>query len=198
MSKSITGFSCGSFIALFMRLDPYFNDQYLRCMFALDQPSLSISQFLNKSISSLQENFVYEQFDLRQTQIGVTTYNGLELFKQFNSFQDVLSCCKSSSFIPFITNPGVFLFYKNKLTLDGGFHFKKVKKYRKKETLLISSSMFGRYKDDLISGLKIPKCSYYQLYLYGYRDAQRNHTFFEPFFTWNHMNTPILIFICVI
>jgi hypothetical protein len=181
-SKSITGFSCGSFISLFMRLDPSLNDKYLRCMFALDHTPLSMTQLLDNSVAKLQEQFEYTDFDMRQTQVGVTTSKGLELFKEFSSFHDALSCCKSSSFIPFITQPGVFLFYKNQLTLDGGVHFKRVKKHRKKETLLISSSMFGRYGESFVSGLKRPKCSYYQLYLYGYRDAQKHHAFFEPYF----------------
>jgi hypothetical protein len=180
--KSITGFSCGSFISLFMRLNPALDDHYLRCMFALDRKGLTMPQLLNSCISTLQDQFVYEDFDLRQTQVGVTTSKGLELFKDFNSFHDLLSCCKSSSFIPFITHPGVFLFYKNKLTLDGGFCYKKIKRFKKKDTLLITSSMFGRYSESLVSGLKKPKCSYYQLYLYGYRDAQKNHDFFNDFF----------------
>jgi len=181
-SKSITGFSCGSFISLFMRLDPSLNDKYLRCMFSLDCKPLNMTQLLDNSITTLQDHFEYTDFDLRQIQVAVTTSKGLELFKEFHSFQDVLSCCKSSSFIPFITNPGFFLFYKNKLTLDGGVHFKRVKRQIKKETLLISSSMFGRYEESFVSGLKSPKCSYYQLYMYGYRDAQKNHAFFEPYF----------------
>ena len=180
-NKSITGFSCGSFNSLFMRLDPSLNDTYLRGIFALDK-GLTMNQLLDQCVSTLQEKFVYEDFDLRQTQVGVSTSTGLELFKDFHSMHDVLSCCKSSSFIPFITHPNIFLFYKNKLTLDGGIHFKKVKRHRKKETLLISSSMFGRYGEGILSGLKKPKCSYYQLYLYGYRDAQKNHTYFEPYF----------------
>ncbi len=186
MSKSITGFSCGSFISLFMRLDPSLNDKYLRCMFALDckplTKSLSMTQLLDDCITTLQNHFEYTDFDMRQTQVAVTTSKGLELFKEFDSFHDALLCCKSSSFIPFITQPGVFLFYKNKLTLDGGVHYKRIKRQIKKDTLLISSSMFGRYEESFVSGLKPPKCSYYQLYLYGYRDAQKNHAFFKPYF----------------
>lgn len=184
-SKSITGFSCGSFNALFMRLTPELDNKFLKYLFALDKKDLSMSQFLSKTVSTIKMQFVYEDFDLRQTRIGVSTSKGLEIFQDFSSIQDVVECCRSSSFVPFVTQPDVFLFYKNKLTLDGGFHYKKVKRNKRKSTLLITSSMFGRFKDSLITGFKRPKCSYYQLYLYGYRDAQRNHTLLENYFKGN-------------
>jgi hypothetical protein len=181
-SKSMVGFSCGSFIALFMRLNPALDYRCLKSLFQINQSRLSMTQLLNAVMASLEDQFVYEDFDLRQTRIGVTTTRGLELYDQFTSMHDAIQCCRSSSFIPFITHPDVFLFYRNRLTLDGGFHYKKVKKNKKKETLLITSSMFGRYRDNLYSGYKKPKCSYYQLYLYGYQDAKKNHAFFEDYF----------------
>lgn len=180
--KSITGFSCGSFLALFMRIKPELEHTYLNYMFALDRSPMTMPQMLEKSVSTIQDHFVYEDFDLRQTQIGVSTLKGLELFQDFTSLEDTLACCRSSSFVPFITQLNALLFYKNRLTFDGGIHYKKIKRQKKKETLLIGSSMFGRYSDSLIAGFKKPKCSYYQLYLYGYRDAQKNHAFFESYF----------------
>jgi len=180
--KSIAGFSCGSFNALFMRLNPELDHVFLRHLFAMDLRS-SIHKLLTDTISTLHDHFDFEDFDLRQkTQMGVSTWKGLELFHDFSSMQDLIACCKSSSFIPFVTQRDVLLFYKNKMTFDGGFCYKRIKKNKKKETLLITSSMFGRYKESMIAGVKRPKCSYYQLYLYGYRDAQKNHSFFEPYF----------------
>jgi hypothetical protein len=180
--KSITGFSCGSFLALFMRIKPELEHAYLKYLFALDRSPITLPQLLDKSVSTIQDHFVYEDFDLRQTQIGVSTVKGLEVFNDFTSLEDLLACCRSSSFVPFVTQLDAILFYKNRLTFDGGIHYKKIKRLKKKETLLIGSSMFGRFGDSLIAGFKKPKCSYYQLYLYGYRDAQKNHAFFEPYF----------------
>jgi hypothetical protein len=181
-NKSITGFSCGSFLALFMRIKPELEHTYLKYMFALDRIPMTMPQILDKSVSTIRDHFVYEDFDLRQTQIGVSTLKGLELFHDFTSLEDILACCRSSSFVPFVTQLDAILFYKNKLTFDGGIHYKKIKRQKKKETLLIGSSMFGRFGDSLLAGFKKPKCSYYQLYLYGYRDAQKNHAFFASYF----------------
>lgn len=180
-SKSCVGFSCGSFNALFMKLKPELDHKYLRLLFALNH-RLSMSQMLSNVVSTVKTNFVYKDFDLRQTKIGITTSSGLELFQDFDSIEDVTDCCRCSSFVPFITQNDVFLFYKNKLTLDGGVYYKRLKKTKRKESLLVSSSMFGRYKDSLISGFRKPKCSYYQLYLYGYSDAQKNHAFLASYF----------------
>ncbi len=184
--KSIAGFSCGSFNALFMRLNPRLDHVFLRHMFAMDK-NASIHKILTDTVHTVRDHFVYEDFDLRQTHIGVTTLKGIELYRDFSCMSDLLACCKSSSFIPFVTQREGLLFYKNKMTFDGGVYYKRIKKNKKKETLLITSSMFGRYMEHLLIGLRRPKCSYYQLYLNGYRDAQKHHAFFEPYF----IHTPL-------
>jgi len=184
-TKSMVGFSCGSFNLLFMRLDPKLDHVYLRCLFSLEETKkLPMPNFVSTVIKTLKRNFVYEDFDFRQssTSIGVTTTKGLEMFQDFSTFDDMLDCCMSSSFIPFVTRNDLFLIYKNKLTLDGGIFYKKLKKYKKKETLLITSSMFGRFNETLIQGIKKPKCSYYQLYLNGYHDARKHHDYLASYF----------------
>ena len=165
-----------------MRIDPPLEEDCLRILFQMDPSKVSLYQLLDKTLASVEKRFDYEDFDMRRTKIAVTTFRGLELYDDFTSMKDLIQCCRSSSFIPWVTYPDVFLFYKNRLSLDGGFHFKKVKKRKKKETLLISSSMFGRYKEGIGSGLRKPKCSYYQLYLHGYQDAKKNHAYFTPYF----------------
>jgi hypothetical protein len=60
----------------------------------------------------------------------------------------------------------------------------------KNEKLVISSTMFGRYPKSLLSGFKKPKCSYYQLYLYGYHDARKNHDVFSKYFENKHKHKP--------
>ncbi len=180
-NKKIAGFSCGSFNSLFMRLKPELDHTLLKLMFAL-RTDIPMSQLLTDTIDLLNNHFTTEDFDFKDIRVGVSTTSGLVYFQDFIDLKDATECCKSSSFIPFITYNDLFLVYKNRLTLDGGLFYKNIKKYRKKETLLVSSSMFGRYADSLISGIKKPTTSYYHLYLNGYRDAQKNHAMLSNYF----------------
>jgi hypothetical protein len=180
-SKKILGFSCGSFCALLMRIRPELDNTLLNLMFSLDKPRESMPTFLNKVVHIVNNTFEYDDFDLSGTKIGITTSTGLKCYDQFLTINELTLCCKCSSFIPFITHNELLLFYKNKLTLDGGIYYKQLKPI-KKETLVISSTMFGRYSKKITEGLKKPKCSYYQLYLNGYHDAKKNHDVLKAYF----------------
>lgn len=183
-NKSILGISCGSFNALFMRLNPGLETQYLQILFKLESTKkLPMHTFVSTVVNTIQDSFVYEDFNFDQTNIGVTTSKGLEFFHEFSSLGDVINCCISSSFIPFLTHPELFFFYKNKLSFDGAIYYKRLKKKIKKETLLITSSMFGRFNEKIMQGMQKPTCSYYQLYLNGYHDARKHHDYFSTYFT---------------
>jgi hypothetical protein len=180
-SKKIIGFSCGTFCALLMRIKPELDNTLLNCLFSLDKPRVSMPKFLNNVIDSLNTRLNYDDFDLSGTQIGITTSSGLKCYDQFLTLKELTHCCKCSSFVPFVTHNQLFLFYKNQLTLDGGIYYKQLKK-TKSNQLIISSTMFGRYNKNLLSGFKKPKCSFYQLYLYGYHDARKNHDVLAKYF----------------
>lgn len=179
-NKTFLGFSSGSFNSLFMTLDKEEDIQFIRNLFAMNNTK-SISKMLI-DIIDITKKIPESKFDLNRLQIGVSTPNGLTYYKEFLNMEDALYCCKCSSFVPFITYRDVFLFYKSKLTLDGGFYYRSVKRRRNKETLFIDSTMFGRYKPHMMAGLGQPKKGLYQLYLDGYHDARKNHAYFEPFF----------------
>lgn len=183
-NKSILGISCGSFNALFMRLNPELDNKYLQMLFELESTkNLPMHTFVSTVVNTIQKSFVYEDFDFQQTNIGVTTYKGLEFYNEFSSLGDVISCCCSSSFIPFLTHRELFFFYKNKITFDGAIYYKRLKKRIHKKTLLITSSMFGRFNEKIMQGMQKPTCSYYQLYLNGYHDARKHHEYFLTYFT---------------
>ena len=183
-NKSILGISCGSFNALFMRLNPELDNQYLQILFGLEHTKkLPMHRFVSSVVNTIQKKFVYEDFDFQQTNIGVTTYKGLEFYNEFSSLGDVINCCCSSSFIPFLTHRELIFFYKNKVTFDGAIYYKRLKKRIHKKTLLITSSMFGRFNEKIMQGMQKPTCSYYELYLKGYHDARNHHKYFSTYFT---------------
>jgi len=179
-SKKIIGFSSGTFCTLLMRIHPDLESTFLHLLFSLDKPRLSMPKFLNNVVTTLNEHFEHADFDLSGTQIGITTSSGLKCYDQFLTMEDLTLCCKCSSFVPFITQNHLFLCYKNQLTLDGGIYYKQIRK--NKERLVVSPCMFGRFTRNLLSGFKKPKCSYYQLYLYGYHDARKNHDVLAQYF----------------
>jgi hypothetical protein len=178
-NKSFAGFSSGTFNALFMLINPELQNKYLRLVFTLQQRQ--VAHLLEDVIHTITTQFEEKDFALDRLNVGVSTVMGLEYFKQFLSLQDALSCCKCSSFVPFVTHNQLFLVYKHQLTLDGGIYYKQLKKI-KDDHFLISSTMFGRYDKNLLSGFKKPKCSFYQLYLYGYHDARKNHDVLAKYF----------------
>jgi len=180
-SKKILGFSCGSFCAIFLRIRPELDNFFLTNLFALDKPRVSLSKFLNAGIHNINTSFRYDDFDLSGTQIGITTSSGLKCYDTFLSIEDLTMCCKCSSFVPFVTQNQLFLFYKHQLTLDGAIYYKQLKNI-KDEKFIISSTMFGRYNKNLFAGFRKPKCSFYQMYLYGYHDARKNHDVLAKYF----------------
>lgn len=184
--KTFAGFSSGSFNGLFMVIDKEYNNQFLNHLFCIKK--CSIERLLTNVTHVISDNFKKEQFELERLHVAVSTPDGLEYFKDFLTLQDVLSCCTCSSFVPMVTCHDIFMFYRSKLTLDGGVFYRDVKK-QEKEKLIIHPSMFGRYKPNRTAGFYQPKTSTYQMYLNGYHDARKNHAYFEQFFK----ETPTLV-----
>jgi hypothetical protein len=178
--KTFLGFSSGSLNGIFMTLDKEQDILYLNRLFKMNKTK-SISKML-KDIIDATMLIDDSSFDLKRLQVAVTTTNGLEYFKDFLNLQEAMYCCKCSAFVPFITYRDIFLFYKSKLTMDGGLYYRSVRNKREKKTLFIDSTMFGRYKPKRLAGLRQPKKPIYQLYLDGYNDARNNHAYFEKYF----------------
>lgn len=178
--KTFLGFSSGSFNSVFMTMDKERDIPFLKKLFGMNK-SRSISIFVKDIVHELQKSDE-SQFDIKRIQIGVSTPNGIEYFKNFLTLEDVMYCCRCSSFVPFVTYRDIFLFYKNRLTFDGGLYYRRIKRQHQRQTLFIDSVMFGRYKPHMFAGLNQPKKTLYQLYLEGYHDARMNHDYFESFF----------------
>lgn len=178
--KTFLGFSSGSFNSLFMTLAKEEEIPFLKNLFTMNEKG-SMVHFLRNIIDGVRK-VDDSLFDIKRIQVGVFTPNGIEYFKQFLTVEDALYCCKCSSFVPFVTYRDIIMFYKNRLIFDGGWYYKSIKKRRDNRILFIDSTMFGRYKSSLLSGLRQPSKPLYQLYLDGYHDARKNHAYFEPFF----------------
>jgi len=182
-NKKIVGFSAGAWNALFMCMKKKYINNALKEGFKIQ--NVSIQMMLKKTIN-IVKNHNIKYYNLNNLYIGICHFNKHTIYNNFTSLDDVIQCCVSSSFVPFITYNDIMYFYKNKLSFDGGIYYKKYKKTLPPTTLIISFKMFGRHKKSnlLNEQFKKNKQSAYQLYIKGYHDAMQNHSYFEKYF--NH------------
>jgi len=180
-NKKIVGFSSGSWNGLFMCMKKKYLNHALREGFKLNNTSVPI--MLKKTIQ-LVKNYKINQFNINNLYIGSCHFNKHIIYNNFITIDDVIRCCISSSFVPFMTYNDIIYIYKNKISFDGGFHYKNYKKTLPSSTLIISFRMFGRYKYSNMVTEKFNKNkpSAYQLYIKGYSDAVKNHAYFEKYF----------------
>jgi hypothetical protein len=183
-NKKIVGFSVGSWNSLFMAIDNKYNNESLRKIFRIK--SKKIPDLLKKTKDSI-ECYTINDYNLKNIYIASTTIEGLTIYNNFLTLDDVTRCCTASSFIPYLTYNDMFYFYKNKLSFDGGMYCKKYinsKKTSNPNPLVITYKMFGRYENmNILKDLtNKTKPSSYQLYIKGYNDAIKNHEYLKSFF----------------
>jgi len=151
------------------------------------QDNKKVSDLLTH-IQNITKEHKIEDFDCNLTNLYIATshINKLSIYNNFLTVDEIIRCCTSSSFIPFLTYKDLMYIYKNKICFDGGFYYKKYIKSLTSQnynTLIISFKMFGRFKNERISKelfrKKVP--SSYQLYINDYHDALKNHKYFEKY-----------------
>ena len=153
-------------------------------MFAFEIKSNKIPDLLKKTKDTI-ECYKINDYNLKYIYIASTTKEGLTLYNNFLTLEDLTRCCMASSFIPYLTYNDMFYFYKNKLSFDGGMYCKKyINSKKKTNPLVITYKMFGRYQNmNILKDItNKTKPSSYQLYIKGYNDAIKNHDYLEEFF----------------
>jgi hypothetical protein len=184
--KKMVGFSAGSFNMLFMRIKPEKRHTMLQNLFECNK---TVSVDVVKHLRYLIENKTrLEDYDLSGASIAVSHPQGIGLYNDFLSIEQLTRCCKSSSFIPFVTHESAIDFYNNKMAMDGVFYYKAFLQQYPTQPLVITPFMFGRYSNSLFHKLRfilgfhtLKSTSIYQMYLYGYQDAKQNHSYFEKY-----------------
>ena len=182
--KKIVGFSAGSWNALFMCLKKEHMNEIIKKTFInknKQSKSQPIYEILN-NVKTILKEYNIEEFNIKNLYIATSHFNRLSIYNHFLTLDEIIRCCTSSSFIPFLTYKDLFYLYKNKLSFDGGIYYKKyIKKIlTNNNPLIISFRMFGRHKNERIGKELFRKIipSSYQLYIKGYHDASINHNYF--------------------
>ena len=184
--KRMVGFSAGSFTLLFMRLSPEKRNGMLQEIFKCNEKSASNA--MRHIMDKVETTTTLEDYDLNGSSIAVSHPGKIALYDHFLTIEQLSRCCKSSSFIPFVTHESGIDFYNHKLAMDGFFYYKTFLKQYPERPLVINPFMFGRYSNSVWDKIKflfgihpLKTTSIYQLYLYGYHDARQNHSFFEKY-----------------
>ena len=119
-----SGASAGAWNSLFMAYKPN-DDKLLNTILNINTTNIKQAielEYLLKDI--IIEKYNINDFDLQKMYIGVFIFDNKEfkpeIYNDFVDLYDVLDCCIASSHIPIIS--GKFLnYYRDKITLDGGF-----------------------------------------------------------------------------
>jgi hypothetical protein len=184
--KRVTGFSAGSFTLLFMRMKPEKRNFILERLFKCNETNTA--RMMKELMDIIETSTTLEDYDLSGASIAVSHPGGIALYDTFLTINQLVRCCKSSSFIPFVTYPSGADFYNHSLAMDGFFYYKKFMRQYPERPLVITPFTFGRYSNSLYHKLQfifgihpLKTTSIYQMYLYGYQDAKKNHTYFETY-----------------
>ena len=123
---------------------------------------------MNSKIANLLKDIVTdtppEHFDISNINIAVTELatRKMIIHNKFLSLAELSRCATASSFIPFVTQNNAISFYKHKLIFDGGFLKKRyIKNVDTRKTLIISFTMFKRFKSYPLFSFIKPKRTIY-------------------------------------
>ena len=184
--KSIVGFSAGSFTLLFMRIQPEKRNIILQSLFEYNETDTIL--VMKRLMETLEANTTLQEYDLNGASIAVSHTDGMALYDNFLNVEQLIRCCKSSSFIPFVTHESGVDFYNHKMAMDGFFYYKAFLNQYRNPPLVITPFMFGRYSNSIYHKVRflfgihpLKTTSIYQMYLYGYQDAKQNHAYFEQY-----------------
>jgi hypothetical protein len=194
--KHVAGFSSGAFNTLFMRVHPKKRTSSLRHIFGCKETSSML--LLNELMEYVETSTTLRDYDLRNTSIGISHMDGISLYDTFHNIQQVVQCCKSSSFVPYVTNETGLNYYNDKISMDGYFLYGYFMQHYTTPPLVITPGMFGRFTNPWLCNIlfifgihPLQSTSIYQMYLNGYHDATKNHAYFEAFLKPSiHPRTP--------
>jgi hypothetical protein len=185
LDKTTLGISAGAWLSLFMSLDKENTTLFLKKLFNNIDYICPI-QHMPALFKNTINNIPYDKFDLKNINILVSDINNLKMIihNNFLSLEDAMNCCLASSFVPFITYNDLFYFYKHTSCIDGGLLKKLYFKIKNPEkTLVIKHKMFGRFTSyKPFKPFIKPKRSLYELYLLGYHDASKHHSYLQKYF----------------
>lgn len=186
-NKKILGFSSGSWVGLFMCLHNKYSNDCIRNIFKQIDKCCPLPKMPGIFQSAI-EKYNYSDFNLSNLNIGLTNVHSKSMYihNHFLNVKDCVNCCIGSSFVPYVTYRDLFYFYNNKCVVDGGLYYKTYGDQIDKNKVFelnykVFRPLYNVHKKMFINFRK-PKRTLYQLYIYGYKNAQLNHDYLKRFF----------------
>ena len=165
-----SGSSAGAWNCLFMTIKDKTKLEKNKKMFDSERyKNKKVSQILTEIKKNMLDNFTSDDFDFNRLYIGVTTLDKTRIYTDFESLEDALECCVSSSTIPFVTG-SIFNKYKNIRTYDGVFS-KNPYLNMDNAVLHINPNIWGQNEKTRFNLFK--KFNFNQLYEKGYADTEK-------------------------
>ena len=125
------------------------------------------------------QNYYENDFDLHNLFMGVACFKKDKMYSNiygdFENLNDALDCSIASSHIPFVTGKYINKYY-NYVSFDGGIS---CKKYLDLPTTLRINQNMWDYKYDEKETFKSEYNNYRELFMFGYRDAEKNKDFLD-------------------
>lgn len=195
---SFSGASAGAWNALFMTCKKdtrEFKKDLLKTDFKKFKSIREIEVAIKNKILS---NYTSADFELDRLYIGITTVHNFKIktviATNFESLEDAIDCCISSSHIPYITG-GFFNKYKNMISFDGGFSsYPYIRSIH--NVLHITPSMWTIKKRlhecrtlyDITSLFSKNNLNVQELFDKGYEDAKKNKDRLDQIFSESHFS----------
>lgn len=119
-----SGASAGAWNCLFMSYK-HNDDRFLKTILNINTTNIRQAielEYLLKDI--ILSKYTIDDFELQQMYVGVFTFDNNEfkpeIYNDFVDLYDALDCCIASSHIPIVSGK-FFNYYRDKISLDGGF-----------------------------------------------------------------------------
>lgn len=184
---NFSGASAGAWNALFMcyKKDP--QKLAIELIDAIEKNGKNIHNMEKIIKEILLDNYKEEDFDLSRLQIGITTLHiipGLMIVSDFQTLEDAIDCCISSSHIPLVTG-GLINKYRNKWVLDGGLMYPKFIKTVKPDLHITPSIWNDNYNYSLCDTIEQSKyfvqnkSNMFELFTKGYKDTEKNKHYLD-------------------
>jgi len=188
---NFSGASAGAWNALFMcyKKDP--QKLAIELIDAIEKNGKNIHNMEKIIKELLLGNYKEEDFDLSRLQIGITTLHIIPrvmIVTDFQTLEDAIDCCISSSHIPLVTG-GLINKYKNNWVLDGGLMYPKFIDIVKPELQITPSIWNNNYNYSFCDTIEQSKyfvkkrSNMFELFTKGYKDTEENKRYLDLILT---------------
>lgn len=166
-----SGISSGAWNCFFMAVKEDKNIQKIKDIITKDYRNKYIPEIVEDLKQQVLIKFTKDDFDMSRIYIGTTVGLGkTHIYNNFETLEDMLECCISSSNVPFVTGT-IFDTYKNSSVYDGIFSKNPYLELNTNKILEIHHNMWGQ--NSKLDFVLFKKFTFEKLFENGYNDTEK-------------------------